>query len=311
MAINSSYDNALSVAVPYFVNEFKDAVTTAAPTLAAFTELGGVLKTGGGKQIVMPLRLAASSAVIVTNPASVATTGADNTITAANYDWAEVYSALNVPYSEINQLGNNAASMDAYIQAKVKGSISDIGKLINDSLFASATAPSTSAIGSFEQAIAASGVAFGIPASGSANWTSTVVTSAGTLTLDLVLKYLGVITANGGKPSLIVTTPTLWAKMASLAQVSQQVVSTNAKPGDFGIGFQSFYFYGCKVVADNACSAGCMYILSTDDIKIAVDNDVKVDEVVVERPVRFWRFLQHTQLCLACRKTQVKIAGLS
>lgn len=312
MAINSLYDNALSLAVPYHTKKMTDAVTSNSPTLASFKKLGGVIVAGGGSKIIEPLRVSSSNPEIVTDPLGVNTTKRDNTISAADYEWVELFSPLIIPERELNELGNNAAGLDKYVEEKIGGVIADVGKLINDTLHGVAATPSQTVLGTLRGAINAKTFAYGLPANASDNWASTVDATGGVISSQKVLDMIALIAAkSGSRPNLIITTPELWSKLADLCQVSQTINTSGTNPASLGYGFASFYFYGAEVVADAACAEGLMYFINTKNVRVHINSEIKTTEVKLPQPIRYWRFTQFCQLTQNCRKANGILSGLT
>jgi len=334
MPANSKYDNALSVAIPRWTLEFRDNICNVKPFLAAMRQLGGVAVEPGGSEIVMNLRYASIGAHVVNNPldavydnlaaqANPSMSGEDDTVSAASYDWAEVYGRIILSERTLNKLRNDARRMGIYVRGVTQGAVEDIGRMLNNWVLANTGAGSETAIGGLPYYIADYATAVGSfgantakPLGGITNnnaahfWNAYVVTSVGAITYAVLDKHLSNIFANTGEtPRLAVMPAALYAKLKSSA-VNLQAL--NQQGGKVTVGFNAIAYGDTLIVPDNACPSGTVFLINPNTMKVYVDaNEPTVEQVPVRQPVRFYKILMHAQLATNGRKYNGKLLGVT
>jgi len=129
---------------------------------------------------------------------------------------------------------------------------------------------------------------------------STRTNLAGNLTLSAMATMYNACSVGGDKPTLIVTTPTVWSYYETLltptvvanydaggfAQVTKDGVVANRGALKGEIGFDALYFRGTPIVKDQKCTAGYMYFLNEKYLNFYSlphpDNVLKSDSGNVE-----------------------------
>ena len=108
-------------------------------------------------------------------------------------------------------------------------------------------------------------------------WASDVESTATTLTLAYMRTAFNTPSL-GGKdtPNLIVTTQTLFEKYESLLTSTIQMQAEGTKKMADG-GFQVLEYKGQPIVWDENCTAGYMYFLNTNHMKLVVHKDANFE----------------------------------
>jgi hypothetical protein len=97
---------------------------------------------------------------------------------------------------------------------------------------------------------------------------STVTASSGTLTLAKMATLFNAVAAGSQKPTLGLTTETVWSLYESLLQPMERInmVSTlsRGKGVEGSAGFTALQFKGMPIIADEKCTSGVLYFLNED-----------------------------------------------
>lgn len=111
----------------------------------------------------------------------------------------------------------------------------------------------------------------GIDASAAGNdyWDNLRATSVGTITIDKILGYLNEIDAEGGDPTLWITTPGVQRQVFNQLQAQVRYTNSDRLSG----GFKSLDVSGYPLVADKDCPNGTMFLLTEKHLKLFSDQD--------------------------------------
>ena len=111
----------------------------------------------------------------------------------------------------------------------------------------------------------------GINASTSGNeyWDNLRATSVGTITIDKILGYLNEIDAEGGDPTLWITTPGVQRQVFNQLQAQVRYTNSDRLSG----GFKMLDVSGYPLVADKDCPNGTMFLLTEKHLKLFSDQD--------------------------------------
>lgn len=95
---------------------------------------------------------------------------------------------------------------------------------------------------------------------------STVTASGGTLTLAKMDTLHDAITSGSQKPTLGVTTKAVWSFYSQLLSPMLRINNSNGLPGGIkgGAGFTGVEYRGIKIVADEKCTTGVLFLLNED-----------------------------------------------
>ncbi len=315
MAVGS-YEQALSVGIPLFLNSYRDNITNYAPTLKAMKEFGGLVTKAGGTSLLCPIRHSGSNVVVVgADPADASTyvnSAVSNQVASAAYNWAELWSGIALADRELNKLKNDNAALAEYISSYTQGSIEDFGKMINTSLHSTGYAyGSETTLGNLQGAIYTTGTLGGIDSSQSGNafWRSTVTDAAsGVASLAMLDSMQATIqSVDGEQPNLIVTTPAIFSKLRSAIVGAQRIV-IGANPAKGQLGMSAVEYNGSTIVGDASCVAETIYFINTSTLRLVVSSDaIKVEEFADARPLRQWKLGWHCQLTCSDRKSNGRL----
>jgi hypothetical protein len=327
MPANPNLDKALSLAIPRWVNEFKDNICNVTPFLKAMRSLGGVVVQPGGREIVMPVRYQGINISVVTNPGDSAYDSMsgkeDDTISGVSFQWAELYGSMWVAEQQINLLRNEPERLGMYIQGVVRNAVEDFGRFINSQVLGNTDTGDSTKLGGLPYYISDYATAVGSYAANSAKplggvsnssashwWNAIVATSVGAIAFSVLDTYIARIFATTGvTPTLAVMPSNLYSKLRSSAMTVQAI---NQQGGKATVGFNAIAYGDTLIIPDEATPSGTVFLLTPDTVQLYIDTlNIRAEEVPVRQPVRFWKMTPHVQLTCNGRKYNAKLLGVT
>jgi len=306
-----SWDRAASYGLPKLIAELRDSVT-APPTFEAFRKLGAVVADKGGSTILFPLRYAAINVQVVgANPLSISPPNAvTDILSAASFDWAELYAQIAIDNRDINKVSNNPERAATMMRRYAESAIRDFYKLINTSLHGSGTGTETSHGGfGFYLDGGNSGTLGGI---GKTNtwWRARQKSSVGAMSIDKLDSWITELAADYESPQLFVSTPAVISKVRSLLQAGERVVNKGGDDQEFGA--LAVSYAGVLLVADASCPTGTGYLINTNSIKVYTDsNEPKMEKVSYPAPAQLWNVSMFSQLVAGALADSLRATGIT
>lgn len=249
---------------------FKDNIFKQNVLLDHMKENGGIDYQDGGRQIVVPLMYSANTTVMPFSGTDSLDVTYQDTLDAAIYQWK--YYNVSIVITKEDELKNNGRhEVVNLLKAKIKQAEMSLAERLNNDLYNGAGSNAKELTG-LDTAIG-TGTYGEIAGATETWWNSPVDSDAVALSVaDMRTMYNNVNKGNGGKVSIIVTTQTLIEKYESLLTATLQYNTTSTKEmkrmGDAG--FLALGFRGTPVVYDEQATAGVMYFLNTENLKLMI-----------------------------------------
>jgi hypothetical protein len=235
-------------------------------------------KIDGGTSIMIPLNYAMNTAGDWYSGSETLSTTDNDVITAAEYQWKELYE--NISVRRIDELKNSG---DAQILNFVKNKVKIAEKSLDDKLgtgLYSAGTNSKSIVGLRVIVDNASTVG-GISQSTYSWWQAQEDSSTTTLSIAAMQSRDTACTVNNDSPTVIITTRTLYNSYYALLQPQQRFQDSETAKG----GFSSLMFNGKPVLPDSYCPASNMYFLNENYLHLVVHKDEDMRFEPFQKPV--------------------------
>lgn len=236
----------------------------------------------GGREIVMPLMHALSTAVGTYSGTSTVNNPYQEGIDAATYDWVNYYAGVSI--TKDDELKNNGEfAVKKLIKAKIKQAEEGLRNKIETDMHTGAG--TTSAVLGLQSIVDATGTVGDINGTTESFWRSYEENTSTALTVDHVRNMVNAIDVlPGDGVSLIETTVTLHAKYESLLTATLRY-ETNSSPemkrlGDAG--FKNVGFRGIPMIMNSYVPSGEMYALSPA-LKLIKHRDANFDVLPMEK----------------------------
>ena len=259
-----SYDQITAITEKKFLPKLVDNVFNSNALLMKL-KAKEQLQSGGDK-IVAPLGYAETAASAWYSGAETLSTTDNEVITAAEYDWRQLYA--NISISRIDELRNSGdAAIINFVKSKVMIAEKTIRNKLSTGLYNDGT--DAKQIQGLKLAVSASNTVGGIDQSVYSWWQSNLDSTTTTLTLAAMQGLYGDCGEGSEYPELVVGDQDMFDRYYSLLQPQQRFAADDMAKG----GFKSLQFNGIPVVVDAACDAGYMYMLNLDYMYLAPHKD--------------------------------------
>lgn len=270
----------------FYEKSLADNIFKRRVVLDHFKANGGVKKFPGGTKIRVPLMYSSNSTVKAFSGLDTLDLTYQDTVDAAEYDY-KMYD-VSIVFTLEDELKNSGEPQVLnLLEAKVKQAEMSLAERLANDFFNGAASDSKEMTG-MDTVIAASGTYGNINGTTYSWWRSTVDSTAETLSIaDMrTAKNSANLGAGGSRVSLIVTTQTLYEKYHSLLTatitMNQPVSKEGQRLGDGG--FTGVEFEGVPVRFDEQATAGVMYFLNTENLKIGVHKDANFKVIKKAEP---------------------------
>ena len=310
-SITWSWDRAAAYGLPKLIAQMRDSIT-GPPTFQAMRKLGAVVPDKGGSTILFPLRYAAINVQVVpSNPLSITPPNAiTDILSAAAYDWAELYAQVAIDNRDINKVSDNPERAATMMRRYAESAVRDFYKLINSSLHGSGTGTETSHGGfGFYLDGANSGTLGGI-SKANTWWRARQKSSVGAMSIDKLDSWIVELSADYESPQLFVSTPAIISRVRSLLQAGERVVNKGGDDQEFGA--LAIAYAGVLLVADASCPAGTGYLINTNSIKVYTDaSEPRMEKVSYPAPAQIWNVVMFSQLVAGALADSLRATGIT
>lgn len=273
---NSNFDQIVSTTLHnYLSRDLADNIFGALVLTKWLMMNGRKRPASGGDFLVEPLMYAKNGTVNSYDAYEPIDTTAQTGITSAQFNWKLL--AGSVTFSRVEGLKNNSKEkLIDLLDAKVTQLEESLRDEFNIEAFSDGTGNDGKDVTGLQAIVAATGTFAGIDRGTYTFWRAQREDTAEALNEPRMRTMFYDCSRNLTKPSIIVTTQTLFEKYVSLVQPSLRL--PNTKLAD--IGFQNVEYMGVPVVYDEACPSGWMLFLNDKYLKLRVhpEADFKVTE---------------------------------
>jgi hypothetical protein len=244
----------------------QDAIFDEIPTLKLLKDKGAIVD--GGASIVIPLMYETNGTAQFYSGYDTLVTTPQEGFTTTQYKWKEAAVSISVSNREENIQNVGPSAVESLVDAKIKQATMSLKTLLNTSLYA--VAPAATEIGSLATTIDATSSIGDINSTTYSWWQSDVNTSgsfAAQGRSDMLTLYNALL-VEGGKPDILVTTPSVHAYYEG-SLVPQQRYESNSVGN---ASFKELMFKNAQVVFDNSCTSGVMYFLDSRHLQLYISS---------------------------------------
>jgi hypothetical protein len=275
---NSAFDQVSAITEKYFVKKAVDNIFDSDPLLKRSKSKGWYKKIDGGTQIVVPLNYALNNAGgWYSGSQTLNTTDADN-ITAATYDWRQLYETISV--SRIDELKNSGvAQVVDLVKAKTQIAEKTMLDRMGDGLYSAGT--DSQAISGLRVIVDSANTVGGISQSTYSWWQSQEDSSTTTLTLAALQTQFNALCINNEQPTVGMATRANYNRLWALLQPQQRFVDAETAKA----GFSSLMFNGVPVIAGAKVPANHLFWLNENYLYLWAHKDEDMVFKPFESPI--------------------------
>mgnify|MGYP000989411112 CR=1 FL=1 len=260
-----TYDQLSAITQKKFVPKMYDNIFNSNPLLQRHRKKS-YEKLDGGSSIMVPLNYAVPSASGWFAGADTLNVNENDTITAAEYAWKQLY--VNISILRSDELKNSGdAQMVSLVKSKMKIAEKQMEDLLGTGIFSNATDPKS--IVGLRKIVGTSNTVGGISQTDNTWWAGQLDSTTTTLSMAALQTQFNLCSIGSDTPSVAVTTRSLFNSYYSLLQPQQRFQDSKSAEG----GFQSLMFNGIPVLPDSHCPANHFFFLNEDYLSLYVHKD--------------------------------------
>lgn len=264
-----SFTELSSIATNAIDKKLNDGVFNSNPVLKRLSDKSK--KMDGGLKIQVPIIYQANASGGAYSDLDPLTVTRTDDITAAVYDWKQVYQSVRISQLDLLKTSGDAGKLDL-IASKIKIAEMSIRDTMGTGVFSDGTGSSNKQITGFQAMIAASGTYGGIAPADYAGWVATVKANgavARPVTLGLIQSVFGACSQDSEQPTLMVSKQNVYDEVYNLFTPHQRLESEDMAK----LGFKSLMVNGIPFVVDSHMKAGSIFFINENHAQLAVHKD--------------------------------------
>lgn len=250
-----STDTLNAVTQKYILPKLFDNIFDSNPLLKRLLASGQYKSQNGGTQLTVPLSYSQITATGWYKGAETLDTSENELLTAAAYDWCNLYAGITITEEDELKNGGDAGVL------KILASKTQIAeKTIKDSLGTGLYSDGTDAksIVGLRDIVAVDQTVGGISQSDNSWWRGQVDSTSTTLTISAVNTVYENSSIDSEKPTVAMSTRTNYVRYYNLLQPQQRFTDSETARG----GFQNLMFNGIPWISDSHCPANHVFLLN-------------------------------------------------
>jgi len=276
MALN--YSELSATTQKYIIPKLYDNIFTSNVLFMRMKKKNYNKRSDGGEKVVVPLAYATTTASAWYDGAETLTITANDQITAAEFDWKQIHSAITITGKD-EQINKGKEAIVRFVASKIQMAEKTIVQSVGDGLYNLGT--DAKAIIGLRLAVDSAGTYGGINRSTYSWHSAQEDSSTAALSLTLMQGMFGDCTVGNSHPTVIPTTQDIYDIFWGKLQPQQRFQDKETASA----GFSNLLFNGVPVVVDGRCPASHMFFLNEDYLGF---------EVMSERDFKFQPFIKPT-----------------
>jgi len=272
-----NYDQLSAITQKKFVAKLYDNVFDSNPILQRLKQKS-YEKLDGGERIVVPLNYAQVSASGWYSGADTLSTTDNDVMTAAEYTWKQLYANISITGAD-ERKNSGAAQILALTKNKVKIAEKTMLDKLGTGIYSNGS--DTKSIVGLRDIVAVDQTVGGISQSTYSWWQAQVDSTTTVLSLPALQARDNAATVNNDKPTVGVTTRTLYNSFWALLQPQQRFMDASTAKA----GFENLMFNGKPVMADSYCPASHFFLLNENYLHLFVHKDADMKFEPFQKPV--------------------------
>ncbi len=272
-------DEVLATTLAKYSPKLSDNVFKSTALLSKLMQKGNKEMVDGGESLVEPLMYDVNSTFDWYSGYGIIDTTPQAGITAAKYNWKQLGGTITISGKEARQ-NSGSSQIVNLLKGKVKQAEQSMKKKLAEGLYYASASDSGSEMHSIATIVSASGTVGGIAKGSYAWWQSQSGTAASFAAngLDEMRNIFNDCTVQDqtDHPDIIMTDQTNFERYEKVLQPQERFQDSKMADG----GFQNLLFKGVPLSWDYYCTAGKMYFLNTNYLKLKVhkEADMKFGE---------------------------------
>lgn len=254
-----SIDQLNAITTKYIVPRMSDNIFDSNPLVMKLKNSSSYKSVSGGTTIDEPLNYAQTTASGWYSGADTLSTTDNDSITAASYDWKELYAGVTITETDEMKNSGDSAALNL-LKSKSQIAEKTLKDLLGTGVFSAGTDPKS--IAGLRVIVGTSNTVGGISQSDNSWWQAQVDSTTTTNTIDAMNQVYQDCSVDSEKPNFIVGTRSTYNSYYNLLQPQQRFQDSETAKG----GFQNLMFNGAPFVHDSHCPTGDIYFLNLNHL---------------------------------------------
>lgn len=268
-------DQVTAITKKKFLPKLYDNVYDSNALLQRSKSKGWYEKIAGGEKLVVPLGYASVTASGWYAGAQTLDVSDNQTITGAEYTYKQLYTNITIRRDE--ELKNSGEEqVVSLLKSKVQNAEKNMADLLGTGLYSDGS-DSASIVG-LRDIVAIDQSVGGISQTDNSWWRAKVDSTTTVVSMNALQTIYGQCTIDNEKPSVGITTRTIYDLYYALLQPQQRFQDDATAKG----GFSSLMFNGCPIIADSHCPASNLFFLNEKHLILAAhkDEDMRMEDFI-------------------------------
>ncbi len=279
-----TYGQITAITEKKFIPKLVDNIYKSNPIFAKFTQPGKALMLDGGERIIQPIISSKPSTPNKGYFSDLDTLTSDRTddITAAEYNWKQIYEPIRISRLEMLKNNGDAAKLKL-VMSKTMIAEKNIRENLGYGLFSDGTEFSSKIITGFAAMISDSSTYGGIAVADLADWAAKVEDNSGTaraVTMALLQRVDGLCTEETDTPTLLTCKQAIYDQIWSLYQPHQRL--HNAEMAKLGFS-NVLDFNGKPIIVDSHNADGEVLFINDNYVQLAIHKEENLRSETIER----------------------------
>ena len=260
-----TYDQLSAITRKKFIPKLHDNIFDSNPLLAR-AKKNFYERIDGGERVLVPLNYATTTSAGWYSGADTLSTADNDQITAAEYEWKQIYANISITRSdELKNSGNERVL--SLVKSKTKIAEKTMADTIGTGLYSDGS--TAKSIVGLRDIVATDQTVGGISQSDYSWWQGNVDSSTTTLTVASMQTVFNDASVDNMIPTVITGTRANYNRYHALLQANQRFVDADSARG----GFTSLMFNGVPFIADSKVPANHIFFLNENALHLFVHKD--------------------------------------
>lgn len=269
-----TYDQLSAITKKHYVPKLIDNIFDSDPLLQRAKKKDRYMRISGGTSVMFPLSYALTTSAGWYTGAETLQTTDNNQITAAEFDWKQLYVNISIERSEELKNMGDAQVIDL-VKAKTQIAEDTMTDYLGDGLYSAGT-NAKSIVGTRGQLVGTGSTVGGISTTDNSWWRAQVDSTTTTLSLPPMQTMYNRATINNKSPTVGMATRTLFNSYWGLLQPQQRFTDSDTAKG----GFQNLMFNGMPIISGAKVSSSQPLLFLNEQtfaLKVHKDEDMRFE----------------------------------
>jgi len=272
-----TWDQVSGITEKKFIKKLYDNVFDSNPLLKRLKEKS-YEKMDGGTSVMVPLNYAQTTASGWYTGADTLSTADNENITAAEYQWKQLYANITITRSDELKNSGDAAKIKL-VKSKTEIAEKTMSDLLGTALYNDGT--TLNAPAGLRSIISTTGSPGGISQSTNSWWAAQVDSTTTTFSIAALQTVFNACSVDSDQPTVIMATRANYNRYYGQLQPQQRFMDSETAKG----GFSSLMFNGVPFISDSHAPTSHIFLLNEKQLQLVVHKDEDMRFSPFQKPI--------------------------